>query len=201
MNILNDLTVHQFVTRLLMMLVVTAFYGAWISLLAKWLDDRRPLREGHLTLNPSANISYGGLAMAVLFSHGWIRPIRLTQATQASLRLRILLIIIVGSLVALMMIPLLDLIRPYIHQALSRTSGYYVLYSIQVIQEQTLGLVVLSLIPLPGFLGGNIWRAILPDSDKKLIKFEPLCLAIMMIVLILGWLPDTSGLLKMLHLI
>ncbi len=201
MNILNELTVHQFVTRLLMMLVVTALYGAWISQLAKWFDDKRPWREGHLTLNPAANISYSGLAMAVLFNHGWIRPIRLTQSEIATQRLRIILIILIGSATALMIIPLLDLFRPYIHQILSRTSGYYVLYSVQVIQEQMLGLVALSLVPLPGFLGGNIWRAILPHKDKSLIKYEPICLALMMIILILGWLPDTSGLLKMLHLI
>ncbi|GAA0609516.1 hypothetical protein [Paenochrobactrum glaciei] len=201
MNILNELTVHQFVTRLLMMLVVTAFYGAWISVLSKWLDDKRPQREGHLSLNPAANISYGGLAMAVLFSHGWIRPTRLSVAGKASQMLRIVLIILIGSVVALITIPLLDILRPYIHQALSRTSGYYVLYSVQVIQEQMLGLVLLSLIPLPGFLAGNLWRIILPKSDTKLIKFEPLCLSLMIIILILGWLPDTSHLLKMLRLI
>ncbi len=201
MNILNDLTVHQFVTRLLMMLVVTAFYGAWISVLAKWLDDKRPQREGHLSLNPAANISYGGLAMAVLFSHGWIRPIRLSVAGKASQMLRIVLIILIGSVVALTTIPLLDIVRPYIHQALSRTSGYYVLYSVQVIQEQMLGLVLLSLIPLPGFLAGNLWRIILPKNDTKLIRFEPFCLSLMIIILILGWFPDTSNLIKMLRLI
>ncbi|WP_374832005.1 hypothetical protein [Paenochrobactrum pullorum] len=201
MNILNDLTVHQFVTRLLMMLVVTAFYGAWISVLAKWLDDKRPQNEGHLSLNPAVNISYGGLAMAVLFSHGWIRPIRLSTAKKASQMLRILLIILIGSAVAIITIPLLDILRPYIHQALSRTSGYYVLYSVQVIQEQMLGLVLLSLIPLPGFLAGNLWRIILPKSETKLIKFEPFCLSLMIIILILGWFPDTSNLLKTLRLI
>ena len=201
MNILNELTVHQFVTRLLMMLVVTAFYGAWISLLATWLDDKRPQREGHMSLNPAANISYGGLAMAVLFSHGWIRPIRLSAASKASQMLRIVLIILIGSAVALITIPILDILRPYIHQALSRTNGYYVLYSVQVIQEQMLGLVLISLVPLPGFLAGNLWRIILPKSDSELIKFEPLCLSLMIIILILGWFPDTSQLLKMLHLI
>ncbi|MGU3576066.1 hypothetical protein ACLBWZ_11065 [Brucellaceae bacterium C25G] len=201
MNILNELTVHQFVTRLLMMLVVTAFYGAWISVLAKWLDDRRPQREGHLSLNPTANISYGGLAMAVLFSHGWIRPLRLTPAGKASQMIRILLIILIGSSVALITIPLLDMLRPYIHQALSRTNGYYVLYGVQVIQEQMLGLVLLSLLPLPGFLTGNLWRIIIPNSDNKLVKLEPLCLSLMIIVLILGWIPDTSNLLKVLRLI
>lgn len=201
MNILNELTVHQFVTRLLMMLVVTAFYGAWISLLAKWLDDRRPMREGHLSLNPAANISYGGLAMAVLFTHGWIRPVRLSVAEKPSHIVRILLIILIGSAVAIISIPLLDLLRPYIHQALSRTSGYYVLYSIQVIQEQLLGLVLLSLIPIPGFLAGNLWRAFLPNSEKKLIKLEPLGLGLMIIILILGWFPDSRDLMKMLHLI
>lgn len=201
MNILNELTVHQFVTRLLMMLVVTAFYGAWISFLAKWLDDRRPMREGHLSLNPAANISYGGLAMAVLFTHGWIRPVRLSVAEKTAHIVRILLIILIGSAVAIICIPLLDLLRPYIHQALSRTSGYYVLYSIQVIQEQLLGLVLLSLIPIPGFLAGNLWRAFLPNSENKLIKLEPLGLGLMIIILILGWFPDSRDLMKMLHLI
>lgn len=201
MNILNDLTVHQFVTRLLMMLVVTAIYGAWISLFSKWLHDRRPLREGHLTLNPAANISYGGVGMAVLFLHGWVRPIRLTPSDQLSERLRILLIILLGSAIILLIIPLLDLARPYIHQSLSRTNGYYVLYSVQVIQELMLGVVILGLLPLPGFLGGNIWRALLPASDKKIIKYEPICLSLMIIILILGWLPDTSFMLQALRLI
>lgn len=201
MNILNELTIHQFVTRLLMMLVVTALYGAWISLLAQWFNDKRPQREGHLSLNPAANISYGGLAMAVLFSHGWIRPIRLTAAKKTSEKTRILLIILIGTIIALSIIPVLDFLRPFIYQVLSRTSGYYVLYSIQVIQEQTLGLVFLSLFPLPGFLAGNLWRIIIPNRENKLIKLEPFCLSLMMIILILGWLPDTSNTLKMLRLI
>lgn len=201
MNILNELTVHQFVTRLLMMLVVTAFYGAWISLLAKWMDDNRPQREGHLSLNPAANISYGGLAMAILFNHGWIRPIRLSVAYKTSQILRILLIIIIGSVITLIIIPLLDILRPYIHQALSRTSGYYVLYSVQVIQEQLLGLVLVSLVPIPGFLAGNLWRIILPKSDIKLMRFEPICLSLVIIILILGWFPDTSHFLQMLRLV
>jgi hypothetical protein len=184
-----------------MMLVVTALYGLWISGLSKWLDDKRPEREGHLSLNPAANISYGGLAMAVLFNKGWLRPIRLSSADKTSGVIRILLIILVGSAVALMTIPLLDILRPYIHQALSRTIGYYVLYGVQVMQEQIIGLVLISLIPLPGLLAGNLWRVFNIKNDKKLIKLEPYGLALMMIILILGWFPDTSSILKMLRLV
>ncbi|MGH6760954.1 MAG: hypothetical protein ACRECW_05115 [Phyllobacterium sp.] len=199
MNILNDLTIQQFVTRLVMMLFVLAVQGALIAKLAKAFHDMRPAREGHLSLNPAAHLSYSGLCMAVLFGRGWMRPIRLTPTPEMHLRLRIAVLILLGCLLPLLLIPLLDLTRPFLQQTLSRTTGYMVLYGVQVFQELTVGTMILSLLPVPGMPAGNLWRALWPEADKKLIRLEPIGLGLMTVLLVLGWLPETDGLLAALR--
>lgn len=189
MEILGDLTVQQIVTRIFAMLVYAGLQGALLAGIALAFGDPRPQREGRLTLNPFVQGSAWGVAMAVLFRMGWINPIRLSPGSTAAGRLRIVAVVTLALGLMLAVIPLLDLIRAPLQALLPRTAGYYVLYGVQMVQELTFGSVALNLLPVPGLIAGNLWRALLPSSEARLNWLEPAGLALTGAALILGWVP------------
>lgn len=201
MSLLQDLTVQQIVTRIFAMLIYAAVQGALLAGLARGLGDVRPAREGRLTLNPFLQASAWGVAMGVLFRMGWIAPLRLSPAQGFGERVRIVVIVAVGLGAMLVLVPLLDLLRAPLQQVLPRTAGYYVLYALQMVQELTFGSVALNLLPVPGLIAGNLWRAVWPGGERLLQRAEPLGLVLVGAALILGWVPLPFGWLDRLHLI
>lgn len=201
MSLLQDLTVQQIVTRILAMLIYAAVQGALLAGLARAMGDLRPVREGRLTLNPFLQASAWGVAMGVLFRMGWIAPLRLSPAGGWAERGRLVAVLVLGLGGMLALVPLIDLIRGPLQQVLPRTAGYYVLYALQMVQEVTFGSVALNLLPVPGLIAGNLWRAIWPGGERLLQRLEPLGLVVVGAALILGWVPLPFGWLDRLHLV
>lgn len=201
MNFLNNLTMEEIVTRVLALLIYAALQGAVLAGMARLMGDSRPRHDGRLTLNPFAHVAMLGLAMAVLFRMGWIRTLRYDLASNRLGRWGLVLIALGGPLIMLASIPLADLLAPLLQSALPRTAGYVALYSLQQFQVVCTASVLLSLLPLPGLIGGTLLVAIWPSAEKRLQKAEPAVLVGLCVLLVLGWVPDfSSSLLSLLKL-
>ncbi|KKB80606.1 hypothetical protein VW29_16470 [Devosia limi DSM 17137] len=192
MNFLNNLTMEEIVTRVVALLIFAALQGAILAGLARAMGDSRPRHDGRLTLNPFPHLAVLGLAMAVLFRMGWIRPLRYDVNSNRLGRWGLVVIALGGPLLMLSAIPLADLLAPLVQASLPRTAGYVVLYSLQQFQIVCAGSVLLNLLPLPGLIGGTLLEAIWPSAEKRLQKAEPVVLVGLCVLLVLGWVPDFS---------
>jgi hypothetical protein len=99
-------------------------------------------------------------------------------------------IALLGLLGMILAIPLLDLTRPLIQAALPQTGGYAVLNIIQQFQEITLASTVLNILPLPGLVGAAFLQAIWPQAEPRIRRLEPLVIALLIVIFVLGWMPN-----------
>lgn len=128
--------------------------------------------------------------MAVLFRMGWIRPLRFSGKTARGGRFGLAAIAVLGLAGMILAIPLLDLARPAIQAVLPQTGGYAALNLIQQFQEITLASTVLNILPLPGLVGAAFLQAVWPQAQPSIRRLEPLFIALLMIILVLGWMPN-----------
>lgn len=190
MSFLNDLTMGEIVSRIAAFLLYCALQGGLLSLLARLFGDSKPAYDGRFTLNPFAHLALSGLFMAVLFRMGWIRPMRFNLAAIRGGRLGLAAIALLGLLGMILTIPLLDLTRPLIQAALPQTGGYAVLNIIQQFQEITLASTVFNVLPLPGVIGAAFIQAIWPQAEPRVRRLEPLVIAALIVIFVLGWMPN-----------
>lgn len=195
MSFLNDLTMGEIVSRIAAFLVYSALQGGLLSLLARLFGDSKATYDGRLTLNPFPHLALSGLFMAVLFRMGWIRPVRFNLEAIRGGGFGLAAIALLGLLGMILAIPLLDLTRPLIQAALPQTGGYAVLNIIQQFQEITLASTVLNVVPLPGLVGAAFLQAIWPQAEPKIRRFEPLVVVLLIVIFVLGWMPNPIPLL------
>jgi hypothetical protein len=190
MSFLNDLTLGQIVSRIAAFLIYSALQGGLLSFLARLFGDLKPTHDGRLTFNPFSHLALSGLFMAVLFRMGWIRPLRFNGKTVRGGRLGLVAIAVLGLAGMILAIPLLDLARPAIQAVFPQTAGYAALNLIQQFQEITLASTMLNILPLPGLIGAAFLQAIWPHAEPRIRRLEPLFIALLIIILVLGWMPD-----------
>ena len=193
MGLLSELTVGLLASRVGAFLLYSAVLGGLLALVARLLGFLRPQHEGRLTANPFAHLSVWGLAMAALFQMGWIRPLRVDAEESLQSRSRLAAVPILGLGAMLLLIPLLDLLRPVLQAALPRTGGYAVLGVIAQLQQITLASTLLNVLPLPGLAGGLLLQAARPSAEPTLRRWEPFVLAGIIVLLVTGWLPDAMA--------
>jgi Zn-dependent protease len=69
------------------------------------------------------------------------------------------------------------------------------------LQLLVLASAVLGLLPVPGLVGGGILQAIWPDAERRLRRLEPFGLALVIVAIVAGWLPNlATTLLPFVHL-
>ena len=97
--------------------------------------------------------------------------------------------------------PVLDLARLPLMEALPRTAGYMALATIETLQFTLVGSVALGMLPLPGLLLGTTLPAIRPALDKRYRKLAGIGMALAAVIVVLGWFPDVSPLVRALKLV
>lgn len=192
MAFLNDITMQQLVTRLLAMAVLSVVIGVSLSGAARVMGDPGPWHQGRASLNPAAQLSWTGMAMAAVFGRGWGRPLRLSGRAG---RLRVVAVVLLGLAMPLLILPLIDMAAPVVQAHLTRTQGYAVLSFLQALRAVTLGSILLNALPVPGLLAGNLWRAVWPAGERRITALEGPGLGLVTILLVLGWLPETGAIL------
>ena len=201
MVFLFDLTMPEILRRIIAALLYAGLQGGLLALLLSLTGDRRPRDEGQLTLNPFRHVLLSGIFMAIAFRTSWIAPIAISQAQNRRQRLRPLAAVLSSFAVLLALVPLLDMARPWLHAVLPMGAGYLVLATIETLQFMLVGAVCIGLLPLPGMLLGNALPPVFPAIAKPYRKWQGLGLAAVAIIMVLGWFPDISPLVRALRIV
>lgn len=201
MVFLYDLTMPEILRRIAAALIHAGLQGGILVLVLRLLGDRRSTDEGRASFSPFRHILLSGVFLSIAFRMNWIEPVRFAKAASWRERLRPLVAVLVSFALLLALIPLLDLARAPLHQALPRTAGYMVLATIETLQYTLAGSVALGLLPLPGLLLGTTLPAIWPALDKRYRKLAGIGMALAAVLVILGWFPDVGPLVRALKLV
>jgi len=187
MNLLQDLTLDAFVSRLIAMLIFSGVLGGLLALLARLMGDRRPQYSGRLTANPFAHVAVPGALLAAIFGIGWIRIIRFDASQNRWGKAGVMVVALAGLALALATVPLVDLLRQIAVNTLPPTAGYAVIQTMIQYQQVAVATVVLNLLPLPGLVCGAIWPAFRPDREKRIMRQEPILLGILAAAIVAGF--------------
>ncbi|KFC62453.1 Peptidase, M50 family [Devosia sp. LC5] len=184
----------EIVSRIAAVLLYAAIQGFALAGFARLLGDKRPQYEGRLTANPFAHISVWGTVMAALFAMSWVRAVRLDPAQNRLGHWGLILVALLALGVIVALVPLIDLLRP-LALLLPRTGGYAMLYVAGQLQIVAIASVALNLLPIPGLIGGVLWQAIWPGEERRLLRLEPFGLAMVIVAIVAGWLPNLANVL------
>jgi hypothetical protein len=192
MTLLRDLSMSEIVSRIGAVIVFAWLQGLLLAGFARLLGDRRPQYDGRLSPNPFVQLSLWGLAVGVLFSMSWVRPLRYEPAGNRLGRWGVAVVVLAGLGAMGLLVPAADLLRP-LAVMLPRTGGYAVLYFLNQFQLVTVGSVLLNLLPVPGLAAGAIWQAVRPDQGKRLGRYESLGLAAVTAAVVAGLVPSFAA--------
>lgn len=191
MNLLRELSMGEIVSRIAAVILYAGIQGLLLAAIARLMGDRRPQYDGRLTGNPFAQVSVWGVAMAALFAMSWVRPMRFDPQQNRLGRWGLVLGVVLALAAMVAMVPVIDLLRP-LALMLPRTGGYAVIYVLSQLQILVLASVALNLLPIPGLIGGVLWQAIWPGEERRLLRLEPFGLALVIVGIVAGWLPNLA---------
>ena len=191
MNLLRELSMGEIVSRLVAALLYAGIQGLLLAGFARLFGDRRPTYDGRLTPNPFVHLSVWGAMMAALFGMGWIRTIWFDANSNRLGRWGIVLVVFLGLAAMVALVPALDLLRGAA-LLLPRTGGYAVLYVLGQLQSVAIASTVLNLLPIPGLIGGGVLQAIWPQAERRLRRLEPFGLALVIVAIVAGWMPNLA---------
>lgn len=184
----------EIVSRIAAVLLYAGIQGLLLAGMARLFGDKRPHYEGRLTANPFAQVSVWGTVMAALFAMSWVRPMRFDPAQNRLGRLGLVLVAALALAAMVAVVPIVDLLRP-LALMLPRTGGYAVIYVLSQLQIVVMASVALNVLPIPGLIGGVVWQAIWPGEERRLLRLEPFGLALVIVGIVAGWLPNVAGML------
>lgn len=201
MVFLYDLTLPEIIRRIVAAVLYAGLQGGLLAAILTLAGDDRSRRQGRLSVNPFRHLLVSGLFLAVAFRASWIDPLVFAPGRSLPGRLRPLLAVLASLALLLALIPLLDLARAPLHQLLPRFGGYAVLATIDTLQVVLAGSVALALLPFPGLLLGTTLPILFPQLARRYRKLSGIGTAAAAILLILGWFPDVTPLVKALRIV
>jgi len=188
MRFLNDLTLQELFSRGIAWLVFVAVAGWAVALAASARGALRHGQRDRLTLDPFAHVALGGLAMALLFRQGWIRPLPGPLGRGAAA-----LAFAAALTVPLLLIFLMDLLRPLIAGLGSGAVVGFGLMVAKALQVLAAGSWALNLLPVRPLAGGYLVEAVAPRLGARLCRAENVIAALLIFAIIAGWLPEMGG--------
>lgn len=188
-----DITLQEAIFRIAAFLVVTAIHGLTLAGFVRVLGDRGPAHDGRLTLNPFNHLDVLGLASAILFRVGWIRPIAIDAGQMRPGRLGLVICVIGSLLLTLLLTSAFQLLRLPALQMLPTTQALWAIELINTITRLGVGFCIFNLIPLPPLTGGHLLAAIVPRAEARLTKAYLPMAAVMIAVLALT---DAGGMIQ-----
>jgi len=193
MNLLQDLTIGTFVSRLIAMLLFSGVLGGLLAVVARLLSDRRPEYSGRLTANPFAHVAVPGTLLAAIFGMGWIRTMRFDPAQNRWGRAGVLVVALASLALSLATVPLVDVLRRIAVDVLPPTGAYAVVSTLIQYQQVTVASAMLNLLPLPGLVCGAIWPAFRPDREKRIERREPIWLGLLAAAIVAGFIANPAA--------
>ena len=184
-----DLTPQVAVMRAIGLMLIAAVHGTSQALAARWLGDPGPVRDGRASIDPFAHLALLGSVLFVLFSAGWITPVRLDRASLRG-----------GSLALVGIVP--SVARRCTPPRLARaarslaprrcpadSAGMTADAFIGVFCDLCIWFVVLNALPLPPLTAGALVRMAAPIDQTHFDRLAKAGAAILSVAIALGWLP------------
>lgn len=161
---MSDFTLQQIVLRFCALLVIVAVHGAAVAGTAYWLGDAGPRQDGRLRLNPLAHVDLLGFASGVLFSVGWIKPVAIDPSTLRVGRGSLAAIVAAGLVAVLVVLLILQRLRPVLMPHLADTPSTLVFALIDTIGQLGVWFALINLLPLPPLTGSHLVVALVPST-------------------------------------
>ena len=180
-----DYTLQQLVLRLAILLLLVAVEGWAIAATAEALGDKGIAHDGRRTLNPLAHLDLLGLATALFFSAGWVKPIAIEERSLRGGRFALLLPVLAGCAAAIGLLLLVLVVRALLLPLLPDTQARTLFALGTVAGPLILAFALANLLPLPPFAGALLLQALSPALARPLRRLHlPAGLA----MLALAWL-------------
>lgn len=190
MSLLSDLTLQAIFSRLFGVLFFCAVHGGLLTLFAQLLRRPDTPYKVSFSANPFTHLSLPAVAMAVFFRTTWIRYQHVGPETLKGGRWALVGIVLASLALTLAIVPLIDMLRPFVANVLPRTVGYAVLQGIVATQQIIMASVLFNLLPLPGLTGGMLLVAAFPHKARQIQRAVVPVYAVIIIALVAGWWPD-----------
>ncbi len=184
-----DLTPQVAVMRAIGLMLIAAVHGTSQALAARWLGDPGPVRDGRASIDPFAHLSLLGSVLFVLFSAGWITPLRLDRASLRGGSIALVGIVLLSLAAVLLLGWLALLVRWPVVGALPDSAGMTADAFIGVFCDLCIWFVVLNALPLPPLTAGALVRMAAPIDQTHFDRLAKAGAAILSVAIALGWLP------------
>ena len=156
---LSDITLQSIAFRVLALLIIAGIHGFAIAATAVFLGDKGPRYDGRLTVVPAGHIDLVGAVGLVLFGLGWAKPVDVDAGEFRIGRAGIVIVILAGFFGLLATAALLSaLVLPAL-TALPHTAALTTAAFLRTAGHLSIGVALLSLVPLPPLAGGLILGA------------------------------------------
>lgn len=191
----------DFLFKLIAFIIGLAVHEFGHAVMALWVGDDTPRRQGRVTLNPLAHLDVIGLLMIAIVNFGWAKPVVFDpRKIRINRQLGIVLIALAGpfmnALLALFSIFGLLLIAGSPSSFWLGGAGAFIENVVLWMAILNVALAVFNLIPIPPLDGWKILRYSLPRTlGPRLYQFEaigPFFLVLMLFLPVSGWLITTT---------
>jgi Zn-dependent protease len=177
-----DLTLQQLIFRAAAFLVVVAIHGFALSAVALILGDRGPRYDGRLSLNPLVHLDMVGLASAILFQLGWIRPISIDPAHLRGGRVALIVCVLASLAVTIAAGVAAQWLRAPIISGVSGNIGLYLAQLVRTFGELSLWFAIINIVPLVPFTGAHLLQAVSPQAARYAEKARwPIVIAVVVL--------------------
>lgn len=141
------------------------------ALVAKWLGDDYPEREGRLSLNPLRQIDIQGFLLMIVAGIGWSKPTPLYEENYRSPSDYILSLVagpimnLILAIIGAFLLPLFGLSLPFLMNLFigiinpeTLNSIFVIIYQfLQIFIQINIFFLIFNLLPLPGLDGFMLW--------------------------------------------
>lgn len=164
------LSLQQYLLRAAALLLVTGLYGFLLAASARLFGDEGVKQDGRLTPNPLVHLDLVGLAAAILYLPGWMKPMRIDHDQLKGGRWSLILCVLLATLATCAVAVLVQLIKPLISANVAGSVGLTANLLVTVFGRVAIWFSLVNLIPIFPFAGGHILAAVLPRAGKWLEK-------------------------------
>jgi hypothetical protein len=189
MSLLSDLTLASIFSRIFACLSFVAIHGGVFTVMLALLRKVSSGDDERISFNPLDHLSMPALGMAIFFKVTWTRHHPLELAQLKGGRWALVGVWFAMLAASLLVVPLIDLIRPLVATYLPRTLGYSLLQGLVALQDVTLNSVLLTALPLPGLTGGLLLLAAFPHRAEQITRWVVPVQVVLVLGLVAGVVP------------
>lgn len=167
-------------------LIATTAHEFTRGVVSTLLGDKRPKRDGKLTVNPVKFFEPIGFIIAFATGCGWGKPVETSALHYKNRKAGILLTAVIPSVINI----LIGVISIMAIKYLVVPANYveYVYYAFRALAYHNIALAVYNIIPVPPMDGEKVLSCILkPNNYFKYVQYEKIVQLIFLLLLFMGY--------------